>query len=71
MKKDTHPKYAPVAATCTCGNTFTMNSTLGQATIDLDVCSNCHPFYTGKQKQAATGGRVERFSKRFGARTTK
>ena len=71
MKKDIHPNNAPVAATCTCGNTFTINSTLGQATIDLDVCANCHPFYTGKQKQAATGGRVERFSKRFGARSTK
>lgn len=71
MKKDIHPKYAPVAAICTCGNTFTINSTLGQDKIDLDVCSNCHPFYTGKQKQAATGGRVERFSKRFGARKVK
>lgn len=71
MKKDIHPKYNAVAASCTCGNTFSINSTLGQETIDLDVCSNCHPFYTGKQKQAATGGRVERFSQRFGKRSTK
>lgn len=68
MKQDIHPAYEAVKATCTCGNTFTINSTLGRETIDLDVCSNCHPFYTGKQKQAATGGRVERFSKRFGNR---
>ena len=71
MKKDIHPKYMAVAASCTCGNTFTFNSTLGKETIDLDVCSSCHPFYTGKQKQASSGGRVERFSARFGARTTK
>ncbi len=71
MKKDIHPKYNTVAATCTCGNTFTFNSTLGKETIDLDVCSSCHPFYTGKQKQASSGGRVERFSARFGNRTAK
>lgn len=71
MKQDIHPKYAAVEATCTCGSTFTINSTLSQPSLDLDVCSNCHPFYTGKQKQAASGGRVERFSQRFGKRSTK
>lgn len=71
MKEGIHPTYKVVAATCTCGAAFNINSTLGQDTISLDVCSNCHPFYTGKQKQAATGGRVERFSKRFGNRSTK
>ncbi|MBE0506822.1 MAG: 50S ribosomal protein L31 [Marinospirillum sp.] len=71
MKEGIHPEYKAVAATCTCGNSFTINSTMGEESIALDVCSNCHPFYTGKQKQAATGGRVERFSKRFGSRSTK
>lgn len=71
MQKEIHPKYAQVQASCTCGNTFTINSTLGRDTIDLDVCSSCHPFYTGKQKQASSGGRVERFSKRFGGRSLK
>ena len=67
MKEGIHPDYKQVKATCSCGAVFTLGSTSGND-FELDVCSNCHPFYTGKQKQASTGGRVERFAKRFGKR---
>ncbi|WP_043319964.1 50S ribosomal protein L31 [Microbulbifer sp. HZ11] len=70
MKNDIHPNYAEITATCSCGNSFKMGSTLGKD-IQLDVCSNCHPFYTGKQREASTGGRVDRFKKRFGSRISK
>jgi large subunit ribosomal protein L31 len=66
MKKDIHPNYSEITATCSCGNTFQIRSTLGKD-INLDVCSSCHPFYTGKQRNVDTGGRVDRFKKRFGA----
>ena len=65
MKKDIHPQYTKITATCSCGNVMVINSTLGKD-IHLDVCSACHPFYTGKQKAVETGGRVDRFNKRFG-----
>ena len=65
MKAGIHPEYAELAATCTCGNTFTTKSTR-TGTIHLDVCSSCHPFYTGKQKTVDTGGRIDKFQKRFG-----
>jgi len=67
MKKDIHPTYAAITATCTCGNTLSLNTTLGKD-LHIDVCSQCHPFYTGQQKMLDTGGRVDRFNKRFGAR---
>ncbi|GAB3104952.1 50S ribosomal protein L31 [Aestuariicella hydrocarbonica] len=67
MKADIHPKYSPMTATCSCGNVITTGSTKGQD-MHLDVCSSCHPFYTGKQKQTSTGGRVDKFKKRFGSR---
>jgi large subunit ribosomal protein L31 len=67
MKADIHPKYAAITATCGCGNVIKTSSTLCRD-IHLDVCSQCHPFYTGKQKEASSGGRVDRFNKRFGAR---
>ena len=66
MKEGIHPKYEDITATCSCGNVIKTRSTIGHD-LQLDVCSQCHPFYTGKQKQATTGGRVERFNKRFGA----
>jgi len=63
MKKDTHPKYfAAAKITCSCGNTFTTGSTL--EAIQIEVCSNCHPFYTGKQKFIDTARRVEKFQER-------
>jgi large subunit ribosomal protein L31 len=67
MKSDIHPEYSAMKATCRCGNVIETRSTLG-GEIHLDVCSNCHPFYTGRQKIVDAGGRVERFRKRFGAR---
>ena len=66
MKQDIHPKYEEITATCSCGNVMNIRSTLGKD-INLDVCSSCHPFYTGKQRNVDTGGRVDRFKKRFGA----
>jgi large subunit ribosomal protein L31 len=70
MKADIHPKYEAVTATCSCGNQIVTRSTMCED-ISLDVCSECHPFFTGKQKVMDTGGRVDRFKKRFGNRTTK
>ena len=66
MKQGIHPKYEAITATCSCGNVMKIRSTLGKD-INLDVCSSCHPFYTGKQRNVDTGGRVDRFKKRFGA----
>ncbi|MCM2972283.1 MULTISPECIES: 50S ribosomal protein L31 [Larsenimonas] len=66
MKQSIHPEYNHVNVTCSCGATFDIGTT-SKGEFSLDVCSQCHPFYTGKQKQATTGGRVERFNKRFGA----
>jgi large subunit ribosomal protein L31 len=66
MKPDIHPSYQTTTVTCTCGNTFVTRSTSSNGTIHADVCSNCHPFYTGKQKILDTGGRVARFERRFG-----
>ncbi len=65
MKADIHPTYKEITATCSCGNQVTTRSTLCKD-IQLDVCSACHPFYTGKQKVMDTGGRIERFNRRFG-----
>ena len=65
MKKDIHPSYVDTTVTCTCGNTFTTRSTQTSGEIRTDVCSACHPFYTGKQKLMDSGGRVERFQRRL------
>ena len=65
MKSDIHPEYGEITATCSCGNVINTRSTLNRD-IHLEVCSACHPFYTGKQKIVDSGGRVERFRRRFG-----
>lgn len=65
MKSGIHPQYNTVTVACACGNSFVTRSTLPQ--IRLEICSNCHPFYTGRQKLMDTAGRVERFAKRFAA----
>ena len=62
MKTGIHPEYVEATVTCTCGNTFQTRSTVSD--IRAEICSNCHPFYTGKQKLVDTGGRVERFQRR-------
>ncbi len=65
MKEKIHPTYYPEArVTCACGNTFTTGST--KPTLRTEVCSNCHPFYTGEQRIVDTAGRVERFRRRYG-----
>ncbi len=66
MKDGIHPKYVEITASCSCGNVINVGSTVGKD-LALDVCSECHPFYTGKQKEVSSGGRVDRFNKRFGA----
>ncbi|MBV9022282.1 MAG: 50S ribosomal protein L31 [Streptomycetaceae bacterium] len=66
MKRDIHPEYVETQVTCTCGNSFTTRSTKTGGSIRADMCSACHPFYTGKQKILDTGGRVARFEARFG-----
>jgi len=63
MKTEIHPDYIECQVTCSCGNTFTTRSTLPELRVEL--CSECHPFYTGKQKLVDTGGRVERFQRRY------
>ncbi|MEL0035427.1 MAG: 50S ribosomal protein L31 [Gammaproteobacteria bacterium] len=70
MKKDIHPDYEMMTATCSCGNVIKVRSTLGRD-MSLDVCSECHPFYTGTQKIMDSGGRVDRFRQRFGNRKAK
>jgi len=67
MREGIHPNYTEITAVCSCGNSFKTRSTYGQD-LQLDVCSQCHPFYTGKQKVMDTGGRIDRFQKRFGGR---
>ena len=66
MKSDIHPQYVDTTVTCTCGNTFHTRSTATSGVINTEVCSQCHPFYTGKQKILDTGGRVARFQQRYG-----
>ncbi|MBN2432700.1 MAG: 50S ribosomal protein L31 [Acidobacteria bacterium] len=63
MKKDIHPKYEKATVTCACGNTFETRST--KKDIKLEICSNCHPFFTGKQKLVDTAGMVEKFERRY------
>jgi len=64
MKADIHPAYEPVKVICSCGNTFETRST-HKGDLQIEVCSQCHPFYTGKQKIVDSGGRVDRFRKRY------
>ncbi len=65
MKEGIHPKYSKTTVTCVCGNTFETRATAGEE-IKVEICSNCHPFFTGRQKLVDTAGRVERFLKKYG-----
>ena len=69
MKTETHPDYVTANVRCSCGNTFTTRSVKPELRVEL--CNECHPFYTGKQKLVDTGGRVERFERRYGQRAKK
>jgi len=66
MRPDIHPNYVDVNVTCSCGNVFATRSTYGKKDLHIEVCSACHPFYTGQQKIVDSGGQVEKFRKRFG-----
>ena len=67
MKPDIHPVYVGVTVTCVCGNTFQTCSTMGKD-FHVEICSECHPFFTGKQKLVDSAGRVDRFRKKYGQR---
>ena len=67
MKTDIHPKYGDIQVTCSCGNTFTTRSTVVKP-LHVEVCSACHPFYTGKQKVMDTAGRIDKFRQRYAAK---
>ena len=68
MKTDIHPEYGETTVTCSCGNTFTTRST-AKGEMRVELCNECHPFYTGKQKLVDSGGRVERFQRRYGKKS--
>jgi len=63
MKKGIHPKYEKVTVTCACGNTFETGTT--NKSLKVEICSNCHPFYTGKQRQLTKEGRIEKFNQKY------
>jgi len=65
MKPDIHPNYSEITVSCSCGETFSTRSTLGKD-LHIDVCSKCHPFYTGTQKIMDTAGRVDKFNRKYG-----
>lgn len=65
MKAEIHPSYSDIKVTCSCGNEFQTRSTLGEDLV-IEVCSACHPFYTGKQKIVDSGGRVDKFRRKYG-----
>ena len=69
MQETIHPKYEPVQVRCSCGNTFVTRSTAKD--LHVELCNECHPYYTGKQKLVDTGGRVDRFNRRYGTRAKK
>ena len=69
MKADIHPAYIETTVSCSCGSTFITRSTAKNGVIHVEVCSQCHPFYTGKQKILDTGGRVAKFENRYGKKS--
>jgi large subunit ribosomal protein L31 len=66
MKTDIHPDYHDIKVSCSCGNTFVTRSTFSKPDLQVEVCSQCHPFYTGKQKIVDTAGQVDKFRRRYG-----
>ena len=69
MKTGIHPNYHEITVTCSCGSIFKTRSTMSKDTLSVEVCSQCHPFYTGKQKIVDTAGRVEKFRQRYGMKS--
>ena len=70
MKDKIHPKYENAKVSCACGNEFETKSTIGTKDFKVEICSSCHPFFTGKQKLLDSAGRVEKFNRKFGRTTT-
>ena len=70
MQHDIHPKYEEVKVTCSCGHSFSIRSTAGRD-LHLEICSKCHPFFTGQQKMVDTAGRVERFREKYAKKKKK
>jgi len=68
MRPDIHPNYHDVSVTCSCGNTFDTRSTYAKDALSIEVCSQCHPFFTGKQKVLDSAGQIDKFNKRFGGK---
>ncbi|MCL2521146.1 MAG: 50S ribosomal protein L31 [Spirochaetaceae bacterium] len=68
MKKNLHPNYIDATVTCVCGNSFNTRSTRGN--LNVEICSACHPFFTGKHKLVDTAGRIDKFNKRYGVKNT-
>ncbi|GAA5158287.1 50S ribosomal protein L31 [Viridibacterium curvum] len=68
MKAEGHPNFVEVQVTCSCGNKFATRSTMGKQAYHIEVCSECHPFWTGKQKVLDTAGRIERFKQKYAAK---
>ncbi len=66
MRAGIHPDYTEVNVTCSCGHVFQTRSTMGKENFHVEVCSQCHPFYTGKQKVLDTAGRIDKFKQKFG-----
>ncbi len=66
MKPNIHPAYAPIKVICSCGQSFETGSTKGQESLRIEICNQCHPFYTGQQRMVDTGGRVKEFERKFG-----
>jgi large subunit ribosomal protein L31 len=68
MKQDAHPNYQEITVTCSCGNSFKTKSVIGKPTLNVEVCSECHPFYTGTQKIMDTAGRIDKFRQKYGTK---
>ena len=69
MKAEIHPAYKEITVTCSCGNTFKTSSTYEEKDMHIEVCSQCHPFYTGKQKLLDSAGRVDKFRRKYSMRS--
>ena len=69
MKADIHPNYQAITVTCSCGNSFKTKSAMGKSELKVEVCSECHPFYTGTQKIVDTAGRIDKFRQKYGTKT--
>jgi large subunit ribosomal protein L31 len=68
MKADIHPNYQEITVTCSCGNSFKTKSTMSKQALSVEVCSECHPFYTGTQKIVDTAGRIDKFRQKYGSK---